>query len=219
MTEIFAFICEHVDHAPYIFLGLLFLAGLSVPISEDLLLLTAGALVSRCAPDEYFYLYGWMFIGCWMSGWEAYWMGRLLGPKLYEIRWFKHLITPERIAKLHYYYEKFGIWTFIVGRFIPGGIRNALFITSGMGKMPFLLFTARDFVAALISTNVVYFLGYFFGRNYEVIAAYVIRYNRIAFLMVALIAAIACVRVWWKWRQLPKTPNGSEPTKHDDHST
>jgi membrane-associated protein len=198
MSDIFQYICAHADHAHYIFLGLLFLAGLNLPISEDLLLLTAGALVSRCIPDQYWHLYSWMFIGCWLSGWEPYWLGRLLGPKLYKIRWFQHIINPERIQHLHYYYEKFGIWTFILGRLIPGGVRNALFITSGMGKMPFLLFTSRDFVAAFVSTNIVFYIGFLFGENYELLADYVIRYNRIAFFILALLVLGTCLRIWKK---------------------
>lgn len=191
IESLLQFVCANADHAHYIFFGLFLLAGINVPISEDLLLLTGGALVSRCIPDQYVHLYIWMFVGCWVSGWEAYWLGRWLGPKLYDIRFFKHVVTKKRIEKLHHYYEKFGIWTFIVGRFIPGGVRNALFITSGMGKMPFLLFTARDFIASFISTNVVFFLGYTFGKHYEVIIEYFLRYDKVVFLGVATLAIIA----------------------------
>lgn len=210
MIEIFNLICEHADHAHYIFLGLLFLAGLNVPISEDLLLLTAGALVGRCIPDQYVHLYIWMFIGCWISGWEAYWIGRLLGPKLYNIRWFRHIITPQRIEKLHHYYEKFGIFTFIVGRFIPGGVRNALFITSGMGKMPFLLFIFRDFVAALISTSVIFYIGFVFAQNYELLANLFIRYNRIAFGIVLLSICIVLLNLWVNHRRNIKNRSHDE---------
>ncbi len=205
MESIFTFICDNAAHAHYIFFGLLFLAGLNVPISEDLLLLTAGAIVSRCMPDQYLHLYAWMFFGCWISGWEAYWLGRYFGPKLYKFSWFNKAVNPERIARLHHYYEKFGVLTFIVGRFIPGGVRNALFITSGMGKMPFLTFIARDFVASLISTTVVFYIGYTFGEHYEEISAYFIRYNRI--VLIALIGAITLA--WWKFssKQTAKTPD------------
>lgn len=205
MESIFTFICQNAEHAHYIFFALLFLAGLNVPISEDLLLLTAGAIVSRCMPDNYLHLYTWMFFGCWISGWEAYWIGRYFGPKLYKFAWFNKAVTPERIAKLHHYYEKFGVFTFIVGRFIPGGVRNALFITSGMGKMPFLTFIARDFVASLISTTVVFYIGYSFGEHYELISEYFIRYNRI--VLIAMLALIA--GAFWKF-------SSSQPVKTTD---
>lgn len=199
MESLLQFICSHAEHAHYIFFALFLLAGINVPISEDLLLLTGGALVSRCIPEQYAHLYLWMFVGCWVSGWEAYWLGRWLGPKLYNIRFFKYVVTKKRIEKLHRYYEKFGIWTFIVGRFIPGGVRNALFITSGMGKMPFFLFTARDFVASLISTNVVFFLGFTFGKNYEVMVEYFLKYDKVMLILVAIAATFA----FFKFRKTP----------------
>lgn len=201
MESFLSFICAHADQAHYIFFGLFLLAGINLPISEDLLLLTGGAIVSRCIPDQYVHLYLWMFFGCWISGWEAYWLGRWLGPKLYQIRWFKHVVTKKRIEKLHTYYEKFGIWTFIVGRFIPGGVRNALFITSGMGKMPFILFTLRDLVAAFISTNVVFYIGYAFGKHYEIIVENFLKYDKIALLIVIALA----MAVFLKLRHQEKT--------------
>ena len=192
IDSIFAYICLHADQAHYIFFGLLFLAGLNVPISEDLLLLTGGAIVSRCIPEQYLNLYLWMFFGCWISGWEAYWIGRIFGPKLYQISWFKRLVNPEKIRKLHLTLDKFGVWTFIAGRFIPGGVRNALFITCGLGKMDFLRFIGRDFIATVISTNVLFYLGFSFGENYELISAYFIRYNKIALiLLIILLVALS----------------------------
>lgn len=208
IDSLLQFICAHAEYAHFIFFGLFLLAGINIPISEDLLLLTGGAIVSRCIPDQYLHLYIWMFVGCWISGWEAYWLGRWLGPKLYDIRWFKYIVTKKRIEKLHHYYEKFGIWTFIIGRFIPGGIRNALFITSGMGKMPFPLFALRDFVACLISTNVVFFLGYTFGKHYELLVEYFLRYDKLALLAVAMLA----FAIYFKFRST------NEPTAHDHTS-
>lgn len=187
MENLFSFVCAHAENAHYLFFGLLMLAGLNIPISEDVLLLTAGALVSRCIPDSYLHLYLWMFFGCWISGWEAYWLGRILGRKLLKYKWFNHALTEEKVKKLHVFYEKFGIFTFIVGRFIPGGVRNALFITAGMGKMPFGLFIIRDFVAALITTNIVFYLGFLFGQNYELILETVLTYNHYAMMAVGLI--------------------------------
>lgn len=191
MESIFTYICEHADQAHYIFLVLLILAGFNFPISEDVLLLTGGAIVSRCIPDQYLHLYLWMFFGCWLSGWEAYWLGRLVGPKLYQYRWFHRILNPRRIENLHYYYEKFGIWTFILGRLIPGGVRNALYITSGMGKMHFGLFALRDFIAALISTNIVFYIGYLFGENYELLISTFMKYNRISILIMLILGATA----------------------------
>lgn len=195
MESFIHFICANAHDAHWIIFGLLLLAGLNVPISEDLLLLTGGIISSTCFTDPShfatFYLYFWIFLGCWISAWEAYWVGRLLGPKLYHIKWFSRVITRKRIDQLHHYYEKFGILTFIVGRFIPGGVRNALFMTSGLGKMPFMTFLARDGLACLISSSTLFYLGHLFGENHETLMRYFKKYE----LFVGSLAIIAIISI------------------------
>ncbi|MGK5593964.1 MAG: DedA family protein [Parachlamydiaceae bacterium] len=198
MDILFQYICENAHYAGMIMFILLMLAGLNVPISEDIILLTSGALVSSCLPNQYLQTYLWIFLGSWISAWEAYLFGRLLGPKLYNIKWFNWIITKERINQLSHYYEKFGIFTFIIGRFFPGGIRNALYITSGMSKMPFLIFIIRDGTAALISTNILFYLGYVFGQNHDLIIKYFMAYNKIFISCLLIIFLCITLSIWIK---------------------
>ncbi len=196
MESLYHFVCQHAHDAYWIFFLLLMLAGINIPISEDIILLTGGALGSTClSQDQMIKLYIWIYFGCWISGWEAYWLGRLLGPKLYHIPWFKHFITPKRIERLHHYYEKFGIFTFIVGRFIPGGIRNALFITSGLGKMHFGRFLLRDGIACLIASLTIFSIGHWFGENYTTIVHYVRRYELFVIGVVSCVIITAIILV------------------------
>jgi membrane-associated protein len=197
MESLYTFVCAHAQDAYWIFFLLLLLAGLNIPISEDILLLTGGALASTCLTlNEAYLLYIWIYFGCWFSAWEAYWIGRLLGPKLYGIPWFNHFVTPKRIIKLHHLYEKWGILTFIVGRFIPGGVRNALFITSGLGKMPFLKFIMRDAVACLIASSTIFYLGYIFGENYSVIVSYIKKYElAVIFILLTIILTFIFITI------------------------
>jgi membrane-associated protein len=197
MESIFAYICEQAHHAHWILFLLLLLAGFNVPLSEDVILLTGGALASTCISDHTMRMYLWLYFGCWISAWEAFWIGRLLGPKLYTWRWFSRVITPKRIQRLHHYYEKFGIFTFILGRFIPGGVRNALFITSGLGGMRFSTFILRDGLACLLSSSLIFYIGYKFGENHQLIIHYFRRYELIVGLL--LFSALTLILViFWK---------------------
>lgn len=197
METLFNFVCLHADEAQWLMFLLLLLAGFNIPISEDAMLIIGGALASTCVKHHPFEMWVWLFMGCWISAWEAYWIGRLLGPKLYQIRWFKRIINPKRIARLRHYYEKFGIFTFIVGRFIPGGIRNALFMTTGLSKMPFAKFLLRDLVACLISSITLFYLGYQFGENHAVLLHYFKKYQFIILAIVGLLLAILFLVLWW----------------------
>lgn len=206
MESALEYICAHATNAHWIIFLLLMFAGLNVPISEDIMLLGAGAIASTCIPEHTLRLFIWVFFGCWFSAWEAYWVGRLLGPKLYEIRWFSRILTPHRIEKLHHYYEKFGIFTFIVGRFCPGGVRNALFMTSGLGKMPFLTFIARDGLACIISSSTLFYLGFTFGENHDLLIHYFKRYEIIA-LSLLVIIVLSIIVIVWRRKSKKSTPS------------
>lgn len=196
MEDILGWACQHADQAYWLVFAVLFLAGLNIPISEDIVLITAGALANRCLQGSIPFFFLCCYLAAWMSAWEVYWIGRLLGPKLYAIRFFRTMASPERIEKLHFYYEKYGIWTFIVGRFIPGGARNALFLTCGLGKMPFARFISRDGIAVLCSTSTLFGIGYLFAEHYDDIIRFFKKYNLIA------LAIVVCLLlgwfIWWR---------------------
>lgn len=179
MESVLNFIYENAQSAHWVIFLLIMLAGLNVPFSEDILIITGGALTATLLPHSTLQMFIWLFAAAWLSAWEAYWIGRWFGPHLYKIRWFQATLNPERIEKLHNYYEKYGIWTFIVGRFIPGGVRNALFMSSGLGKMPFHKFILRDLPACFLSVIFLFSLGRFFGENIESITANIKLYSLI----------------------------------------
>lgn len=195
METLLSEICARAEIAHWIFLGMLLLAGLNVPLSEDIILIMGGAITSTCIPDHAPRMLFWLYIGCWFSAWEAYTIGRFLGPKLYDIRWFNHVINPARINRIHHYLEKFGFLAFVLGRFIPGGVRNALFMTCGLGKMPFLRFIARDGFACLISTCTLFYLGYKAGENAHLIISYFKKYE--LFIILTLVILISGLVIWF----------------------
>lgn len=206
--EIFTqFIFDHSGHAHIIIFCLLMLAGVNVPLSEDLLLLFGGVIAGTFVPDHAIRMYLWIYVGCILSGWEAYCLGRFLGPKLYKYKLFSYILTSQRIDRLNTFYEKYGIWTFLLGRFCPGGVRNALFITSGLGKMPFLLFVIRDTIACSISSLTLFWLGYEFGEHWHTIVEYVKAYQMILSGILALIGLVIGSIIWYKNREKMRTQN------------
>ncbi len=160
------------------------------------MLLTAGALGSICGLETsaIIKLYVWVFFGCWIAAWEAYWLGRLLGPKLLSVKWFRHILTKKRVDKFGQYIERFGVFAFLIGRFIPCGVRNTLFMTSGLTKMPFRQFLLRDFGACLLACSVWFYLGHLFGDNYKVILEAFKFYEKI--LLVSIIVFVICIGVY-----------------------
>ncbi len=183
------YICEHAHFAPFILFFLLVLTGFNVPISEDLIILAGGAIASTCIQDHSLILYLAVFSGSGAAAWIAYGIGRVFGEKLFQMRYFQTIATPYRMHRLSHYFEKFGIFTFIVGRFCPGGVRNAIFLSSGLIKMPFYCFALRDVVGCLISTLTLFYLGYISGQHFDTILSFFHQYSEWALALGALLAA------------------------------
>ncbi|MBA2728506.1 MAG: DedA family protein [Parachlamydiaceae bacterium] len=200
MESIFAYICDHAEHAHLIIFVLIMLTGIGVPISEEVLLLIAGGIASTCVPDHAVTFYIWIFFACWLSAWEAYWIGRLLGPKLLNIGWFKHIVTPKRLEKLTSYYKRFGIFTFIIGRFIPGGVRAAIFLSSGLTKMPFHVFILRDGIACLIASLTMFYIGYLSGQNIHTIIHDFELYEKTAIITVISLI-FSAILIYWLYKK------------------
>lgn len=169
--EIFAdLVFSNVQAAPWIIFFLLMLAGLNFPISEDLMVILSGVMAAQ-KPEFLLPLYFAAFLGAFLSDWEAYWIGRLLGPKIVRVRWFSRVLPEERLLKIHDFYARFGFLTLLIGRFIPFGIRNCLFMTAGVGKMSFLYFVISDGIACFISCTALFYFSYSCGQNYQEIYA------------------------------------------------
>ncbi len=182
MEELLQFIQAHIHYAHWIIFGALLLAGLNIPVSEDGMLFISGVLASHY-PDHLIRLFSAVYLGAYFSDLICYMLGRKFGPKLFEIKFFANMVPPERIDKIHNFYEQYGIVTLLIGRFIPFGVRNGLFLTAGLGKMDFQKFALADLLACTISTVVFFTLYYHFGNT---VIEYVKQGNIMLFGLVAI---------------------------------
>jgi membrane-associated protein len=131
------FIQNHAQHAHYVLFGLALLAGMNVPISIDLLMIAGATLASTLIPEHLYLLFFFLFAGCSLSAWIAYALGRFFGIRLMNTRYFSKILNQKRIDQINEFYNTRGFWTLFFGRFIPFGVRNALYMSSGMSKLSF----------------------------------------------------------------------------------
>lgn len=186
----------HLSH--WIIFSALILAGCNLPISEDLMLITGGFLASVVVPENKYLLWAAVFVGAYLSDWIAYWTGRLLGPKLLTYKWFSKVLKQERLDRMHRFYEKWGLLAFIVGRFIPFGLRNCLFISAGMGHMSFPKFLWIDGIASLISTTSLFLLSYSLGRHYEKALDYLQTFDFTIVIIIGVAISAIGALFWYK---------------------
>lgn len=180
------YIQSHIAFAPYIILTLLLLAGFNLPVSEDAMLFITALLAVK-NPDMATSLYVCVYLGCYLSDLICYFvMGRYLGNKLFTIPFFAKMVTKEKLDQVSSFYEKYGILTLILGRFIPFGVRNALFISAGLAKMNAVKFALSDFVACTISS--VFFLWLYTTFGESVIDA--VKKGNMVIFSIAIVVAL-----------------------------
>lgn len=182
IENIMSMIQNNVEMAPYITLGLLLLAGFNVPVSEDALLFINAVLAAK-NPDQKYFLFAGVFLGAYLSDLICYWLGRTLGPRLWKIRFFAKMVAPEQVDRLSGFYNKYGMLTLIIGRFIPFGVRNGLFLTAGLSKMDFKKFAFSDLVAAIITCTLFFTLYFHYGES---VIEFVKKFNIVIFSVAAI---------------------------------
>ncbi|MBM3199075.1 MAG: DedA family protein [Chlamydiae bacterium] len=203
---------SHANHAHWwIFLALL-LAGCNIPISIDALVIISALIAANYAPENTWLLYTSLLLGCSFSAWISYSIGRFLGPFVAHRKPFSLLFSEKKKEKIKLFYQKYGIFALLIGRFIPFGVRNCLFMTSGLSRMPFLLFALCDALACFIWVTFSFVLFLHLGQNFDRLWIQVRSWNLGIFLVFSM-AVIATI--WYKYakKRTQKKPviRGSEP--------
>lgn len=90
-----------------------------------------------------------------------YWIARFFGSRIIDSGKVKQL-TPERMAKLDTFFEKYGGLTIIITRFMPFFRTFAPFI-AGTGHMNFGKFTIFNAIGGISWVSLFVLVGYFFG--------------------------------------------------------
>lgn len=89
-----------------------------------------------------------------------YGLGRTFG--LYLVEKFGRFVrlTPEKMGRVHEWYEHSGRWALMVGYFLPG-VRHVSAVVAGTSKMTFWEFALFAYSGGLIWSGVFIALGYF----------------------------------------------------------
>jgi membrane protein DedA with SNARE-associated domain len=201
MPDIITWISQYTEFFPFAAFVLLLLAGLNVPISEDLVIIT-GALLCRGDPPLLIPTYIAIYIGVIISDYFPYFLGKFIGKGAIKSRFVTKLLSQKKLDRMYHYLEKYGIFTFIVCRFIPFGIRNTLFLSSGFFGLHMRRFALYDLSAATISVSTLFFLAYHFGESVEKpfhavgLFLFILLLSMIVFIVFFIIS-----RIIYKWKE------------------
>lgn len=195
MFDIQAILAGMAPYLHYVSFGLLLLAGLNLPVSEDVVFIVSASLAATVVPEHTYYIFAGCFLGAYLSDIEAYLIGRyginrvLFSSVLLRTKIVNREKIDQKIETVKAYFSKYGGKTLFFGRFIPFGMRNVLFMTSGLIHMNMIKFMIIDLCALLCTSSILFYLGYSFGNNFERIFPYLNRYK----LVILGVAGIAVV--------------------------
>ncbi|UGQ15946.1 MULTISPECIES: DedA family protein [unclassified Borrelia] len=185
MNLILEFIDLNIGYAPIVFFTLLILAGFNIPISEDAIVIMGGILSSRRSEYTIFIFLG-IFWGAYIGDIISFYIGKLLAYKLFK----EKTRVNKLINTMNYYYGQYGSLTLFFGRFIPFGIRNAIFMSAGMGNMRSRHFFLADFFAAITSITIYFTLSFKIGESFKVIFPKIRMILLIVFIVLMIIILV-----------------------------
>jgi len=173
--------------------GLLAGTGVGLPMSEDILLLTAAALTLRDVMDPLVLVVVAWFGILIADGLTFHW-GRLFGPTLLEHPRLARMMPPARLRAMQDTMQRHGPAFLFLVRFMPG-VRSALLFAAGSLKTPYRYLFFFDGIAAAIELPLLVYGVRYVGGQWEDVLG-VLRQFQWALLALVLLALAA----WW-WRR------------------
>jgi membrane-associated protein len=92
----------------------------------------------------------------------GYWIGYRAGPVVFD-RPNSRLFKPEYVTRAHAFFDRFGSWTIIIGRFVPI-VRTVATVLAGVGRMRFGRYALYSVIGGIVWADGVLLLGHQLGK-------------------------------------------------------
>ena len=154
----------------YVYLGLWFVVfaetGLAVGffLPGDSLLVVSGLFAAAGKLNIALVMLAF-FLGSVIGDSTGYWTGRVMGHTLFT-REDSRIFKPSRVKKAHDFFEKYGVKTIILARFVPI-VRTFAPLVIGAAEMPYSRFLPFSIIGGLLWISTMVLAGYFLGGVIE----------------------------------------------------
>jgi membrane-associated protein len=154
----------------YVYFGLWFVifaeTGLAVGffLPGDSLLVVSGLFAAAGKLNIVLVMLAF-FLGSVLGDNTGYWTGRVMGKTLFnrESSW---IFKPSRVEKARHFFDKYGVKTVILARFVPI-VRTFAPLVVGAAEMPYYKFLIFSLIGGLLWICSMVLAGYFLGGVIE----------------------------------------------------
>ena len=178
----------------------LVLAGLGLPIPEEVTFLTAGA-VTQQVDGSMWWMIAMVVSGVLIGDILTYFAGRRWGKGLLQNRLFSRVVTPERLKKGEAFFEKHGIKAVFAGGLVAG-LRAPTFFLAGTMRVPFWAFVTLDGCRATLTGGVSVWAAYTLG---DAAGAWVHEHQQPVFIGIGILVLGWLGMALWKRRKKEQT--------------
>ena len=128
----------------------------------DSLLFAAGMLTASTGILNIWLLIPLLIISAILGDNVNYFVGKIFGEKVFEIKFLKRFIKREYLDKTHAFYEKHGGKTIIMARFVPI-VRTFAPFAAGLGKMNYSKYITFCLIGGVLWVCLLSLAGYYLG--------------------------------------------------------
>ena len=186
---------------PYVLVFTILLAcGLGLPIPEDITLFAAGLLSFYGKANVYSMIVVSM-LGVLIGDSIIFLLGAKYGRVLTQKRFFRKILTPERLIYVKEKLRKQGNKVIFAARFMPG-LRAPVYFSAGTLHLPYRVFIFYDGLASAISVPAIVYSVYYFGEDLEKVVGTIKKVEHGIFIVIATLILLLFLK--WKLKKRKK---------------
>ena len=161
------------------------------PVPEDISLL-AGGMIAGTGGTTIWNALLVGYAGVVLGDCIAWAMGRRVGME--RNGFLARVAGKKQVARLERFYQRFGDRTILICRQFPG-FRLPCFFIAGASGMSIKRFLLIDGAAALITTNVFTWLGYYYAENLVGIISWLEHFRKWVLIVAIVVAGMVAYRI------------------------
>jgi membrane-associated protein len=129
----------------------------------------------------------------------SYFFGKKIGPHLFS-RPKSRLFNPEHIKQAHAFYEQWGGFAIIAGRFVPI-VRTYVPVVAGVGQMPYKRFVSFNVIGGAAWIASMTLIGYFLGEVAREHGFPLEKHIEKVIVVVVFLSILPALFGWWRARR------------------